>query len=152
MTNKIKIYCDTGADIDFLKYSSEKIEFIQFPYDSSHRSKKVKMPVANPSASNWYQVNITWQEAIAPWTDYTESTIYSELEKIIGKQNKEDILHLDSAYKTGAHLFLTSDKRDIWSKRSTLESICGFKIFYPATEKYQIIECVTILIQSIENT
>lgn len=142
--NKIKIYCDTGASISFLKGYKETIEFIQFPHDSRDRPKRVNMSVAKPSACRWSQANITYQEATFQFFDCAKSNIYSELEKLIGKHNETDVLHLDSAYKANAHIFLTSDKRDIWTKRSILEPICGFKIYYPAAvgEQVQVIEYI----------
>ncbi|NDD59125.1 MAG: hypothetical protein EBZ47_07755 [Chlamydiae bacterium] len=52
------------------------------------------------------------------------------MEAIIGSENRRDVLHFDSAYKTACKLFLTSDKGDIWFKRDALESLTGIKIFH----------------------
>jgi hypothetical protein len=71
--------------------------------------------------------------------------MYDTFAKIIGRGNPEDILHVDSAYKSGCRIFLTSDKTDIYSKKSELELICGFKFFFH-TDEQQIIECIEKLL------
>jgi len=46
---KVKIYCDSGADISKIR-SIEHCELYQFPYDSPHRPKKPLL-LAKPSAA-----------------------------------------------------------------------------------------------------
>jgi hypothetical protein len=48
----------------------------------------------------------------------------------LAKNNRRDILHLDSAYKGKVDCFLTSDKGDICRHYSKLEILLGFKIFH----------------------
>ena len=45
-----------------------------------------------------------------------------------------DCQHLDSAYKAGCDLFLTSDKTDIWSKRESIEALLGLKVLHMPSE------------------
>ena len=40
MNTKIKIYSDSGANINFLKNYTDWVTFYQYPYDSSDRRKK----------------------------------------------------------------------------------------------------------------
>ncbi|HSI43752.1 MAG TPA: hypothetical protein VK949_05370 [Methylotenera sp.] len=40
-----------------------------------------------------------------------------------------DILHLDSAYKSGCKIFLTNNKDDIWSYKIKLEELLALRIF-----------------------
>jgi len=141
----VKIYCDSGADITFLKKYYNKCDFVQYPYDSSYRPKKKNMALATPSALTWSQANTTWGESTFTWGECCGSKQFNKIMEIIGKQNKADILHIDSAYKSGCHIFLTSDKRDIYSKKELLEAICNFRIFYPFEGKVAIIEYIELL-------
>lgn len=135
MSIKIKIYCDSGANIKFLKTYFSCIEFYQYPYDSQDRPRKHRPKVAKASNLCWKNANATWEEMQTPWKDCCGSEVYESLIKIVGKSNHEDILHLDSAYKEGCNIFLTSDKDDIWSKRCDIERICGFNIFLHKDEE-----------------
>ena len=96
----IKIYADSGANIKFLKNFYSYCVFITFPYDSAHRRKVFPKPViAAPSALQWRDFHLSWNEAKFPSCECNRSEIYDSLEKFIGKSNRRDILHLDSAYK-----------------------------------------------------
>lgn len=59
---------------------------------------------------------------------------FATIQEVIGKENRRDALHLDSAYKEGVHCFLTADKKDIWTHRHSLETLLNYKIFHPPTE------------------
>jgi hypothetical protein len=152
MNAKIKIYLDSGANITFLGSYRPYVILYQYPYDSGkHRPKKRKMELAIPSAVPWQYANVTWGEMNDTCENCCKSEIYDTIAKIIGKSNSEDILHIDSAYKSGCHIFLTSDKRDIHSKRLELEEICGFRIFFPKDDEQQIIACVEELLRPINS-
>lgn len=135
---KIKIYCDSGADISKIKALSY-CEFYQFPYDSPHRPKKPLL-LARPSEAFWEDLHASWEELDMPWDDFTGSPLYSEIQAIIGIKNRRDVLHFDSAYKTGCVIFLTSDKGDIWSKKTLLESATNIKTFCTPLEIKDILE------------
>jgi hypothetical protein len=142
LDKKFKIYCDSGADISKLKSHTSKCEFYQFPYDSPHRPKKPLL-LAKPSNAQWQDCHPAWEEfSDITWGDFKGSAIHSQLECIIGAgpENRRDVLHFDSAYKTGCKIFLTSDKGDIWSKRIALESISGIKTFYTPFELEALLE------------
>lgn len=146
MNEKIKIYCDNGADINVLKKKyPNNIIYFQYPYDSNSRPKKLKKDLAIPSALTWATANTTWEESTFTWDDCQGSEIYTCIEKLVGKSNFKDILHLDSAYKTKCDIFLTSDKTDIANKNE-LEKICKYKIFFHKAET-EIIEYVEKLIK-----
>ena len=66
---KSKFTVNSGADITLLKEYYPNIMFFQYPYDSSHRSKKIKKEVAKPSASGWKHANINWNETNSTWED-----------------------------------------------------------------------------------
>jgi hypothetical protein len=130
MISTIKIYWDTGANIKFLKEHYGCCDFLQYPYDSSDRPKNKKMSLARPSNLPWKYAHSTWEESTFTWDECVGSELYSQITNVVGKSNERDILHIDSAYKSGCHIFLTSDKGDIWSKRADLEKICNLKIFH----------------------
>ena len=150
MDKKIKIYCDSGADITFLKEFFSVCEFIQFPYDSVHRPKNKKMDLTDPSDLAWQNAHLSWGESKFTWEDFSESDIFGKILAIVGANNRLDASHLDSAYKSGADVFLTSDKKDIFSKKYALEIVCKFKIFYTAEEKEAIVACIEAMIANFK--
>ena len=145
---KIQIYCDSGADISKLKNVALWCEFYQFPYDSPDRPKKPLL-LAKPSAAQWRYRHAAWKEFHEiTWDDFKGSSLHPQIEAImgIGPEKRRDVLHFDSAYKTGCKLFLTSDKGDIWSKRAALESLTGIKSFFTAFELEEFLEYFNQLI------
>ena len=145
---KVKIYCDSGADISKIR-SIEHCELYQFPYDSPYRPKKPLL-LAKPSAAQWRDCHAAWMEfSEITWADFCGSNLHSQMEAIISSENRRDVLHFDSAYKTACKLFLTSDKGDIWSKRDALESLTGIKIFHTPFEIERVVEHLSMLVASI---
>lgn len=146
---KIQIYCDSGADISKLKPLALKCEFYQFPYDSPDRPKKPLL-LAIPSEAQWRDCHAAWEEFTEiTWNDFKGSNLHPQIEAIIGAANRKDVLHFDSAYKSGCKVFLTSDKGDIWSKRAMLESLTGIKTFCTPLEADRAFEHVQILISKL---
>src|SRR5579859_4842235 len=106
MSTKLKIYRDSGANINFLKPYLHHLAFYQYPYDSADRPKKLKPKLAEPSAATWEKINpiskdrgcanSIWEESNFAWNDYIESEIYDSITKLIEKHNQRDILHIDS--------------------------------------------------------
>lgn len=123
----IKIYADTGADLTFLKPYKARLKIYQFLYDENVLSKKIHLAV--PSEVTWETAHITWKDFNFAWDECVKSEKYEKIKKIIGKNNQMDILHLDSAYKTGCNIFLTADEKDIWSKKTELEPLLGLRVF-----------------------
>jgi|GEM_PF-1509845 len=142
----VSIYCDTGADISKMK-AFTWCKFYQFPYDSPDRPKKPLL-LAQPSAAQWRDCHAAWKEfKEITWADFVGSSLYPEIETIIGKgpENRRDVLHFDSAYKTKCKIFLTADKGDIWSKRASLEQLTDIKIFYTPLELETILAHLEML-------
>ncbi|MBU4269598.1 hypothetical protein L6269_03845 [Candidatus Dependentiae bacterium] len=129
--NKIKVYLDSGAtDKKFIKKYCYICDFYQYPCDSAHRTKSSSINLAYPSEVQWRDANISWAEDSYTWGDCKGSILLSEIKNIIGKNNRRDALHLDSAYKTNCSIFLTSDKKDIYSNKKILEPLLKIKIFH----------------------
>ena len=132
---KIKIYLDSGADITGIKKLYKQCLFVNAPYDdSSNRRKNTECALPPISQAQWRDANWTWEECNTPWEENTGSKHFTAIQKIIGKGNRRDALHLDSAYKEGVHCFLTADKKSIWTHRHSLEALLDFKIFHPPSE------------------
>ena len=63
-------------------------------------------------------------------SDTARSEIFKSIEKIVGKENYNDIRHIDTAYKEKCTLFITPDKGDIVKHKENLEKLSGIKFFY----------------------
>jgi len=59
---------------------------------------------------------------------------FNEILSIVGVANEFDARHLDSAYKSHCHCFLTPDKKDISSKSETLDKLLSLKIFHATAD------------------
>lgn len=142
---KVRIYCDSGADISKLKNVEVQCEFYQFPYDSPDRPKKPLL-LAKPSEAQWRDCHAAWIEfSEITWDDFKGSPLHPQIETIIGPDNRRDVLHFDSAYKSECSIFLTSDKGDIWSKKTVLESLTGIKTFCTPLELQAVLEYFSLL-------
>lgn len=150
---KSRLYIDTGANINSLKEVYPYVEFYQFPYDSSNRNKRLiqngTIKLATPSLLQWRDANVRWNESLFQFQECTPSERYADFKKILEQNSKKpieslrrDILHLDSAYKTGCKIFITSDNKDIVSKRKELEEIGNFKIFRSPQETDALISYI----------
>jgi hypothetical protein len=152
---KIKVYCDSGADINCLESFYLECEFYQFPYDSPDRNKKLIkqgiIKLAVPSEAQWRDSHQTWEESNFSWNE-SSSHLFTHLAALIKQDSKKsaaelrrDVLHLDSAYKMGCHIFITSDM-DILSKRLEIEALCKIQVFQTHKESPQLIEHIKTII------
>ena len=83
-------------------------------------------------ASNllWWEANFTWSEVVWTWSDFASSDKFILVEEIIGKSERADIQHIDTAYMIGVKFFVTNNPNDFiinW-KREKLEELYKFKI------------------------
>lgn len=62
------------------------------------------------------------------------SPLLDRIRSIVGRQNEFDARHIDSAYKSNADCFLTSDYDDIISNRTALEALLGIHFFHIPSE------------------
>jgi hypothetical protein len=131
------IYLDGSVNLSGFKELHPYCQFLLSPYDSSsQRRSDVKWMLAVPSKVQWGDCNMPWKDIYFSWEKHKASEKLREIYSIIGEdpQERRDGLHLDSAYKSGVHVFLTSDKANIWSHRDQLEPLLGFRIFNPDVE------------------
>lgn len=123
-----KIYCERGAWRKELKdlESQGKIKIVTFPYEGKSR----RTPnFSTPSRISCDSTNITLDMNFSV-SDSVESEKYEQIRSIVGKKNEMDIRHLDAAYKSQCHAFLTPDKRDIISRKDELESLLKMSFFH----------------------
>ncbi len=111
------------------------------------------MKLALPSAAQWRDCNTTWEESDFTWQEHSESDLFLSLKEIVEYDSKKspealrrDVLHLDSAYKTGCSVFITSDT-DISSKSEKIESLCGMKIFRSSIQSKELVEYIKMKIK-----
>ncbi len=130
----IKVYCDTGGYVKKLKELEEQgvIEVYTFPYENQNRRIE---STALPSEALFRDLgNIDkWDDMPGTFGDYVVSDKHASIEKIVGVggQHRRDVLHLDSAYKSGCSCFLTGDKTDILANREALSELLGLRFFHP---------------------
>jgi hypothetical protein len=143
MNPKIRIYTDSGADITCLKKYDFLCQFFQFPYDKNklHNSRDLALP----SNTTWEKCHLPWNNPQITWENFSPSELFDEIKNLIGKNNPCDIFHIDSAYKEKCQIFLTSDKRDIHSKKAQVERLCNMKVFHPPSESLELIEYIVSL-------
>jgi hypothetical protein len=134
---KVIVYLDGAVNVKGFKELHQYCQFIISPYDSeTQRRKDIKWNLATPSQAQWRDWHVPWQDIHFSWSEHKASEKLSKIYSIIGVDPRErrDGLHLDSAFKSGAHIFLTADKDNIWKHRHALEALLGFRIFYPDLE------------------
>jgi len=147
MSRKIKIYCDTPSYLSWVKKieKDDLAEIVSFPYENKNRKIKNK---SIPTNNTWNQSNLGWSEAKYRWKDCSPSNKFNDIKIILkgsGQDTSVDAQHLDSAYKSNCDIFLTNDITDIVTKRNSLESLLGIKIFDAKNEEKQAIVFITKL-------
>ena len=132
------VYCDTGGYRKELKKYGKNISLIMFEYENPNKNTSDN---CLPSSNLTYNDLKDSPAKIGDLTfdDFTSSDKQDQIEQIVGKQNKKDIFHLDSAYKSKCDIFLTSDNDDIYSNKEELEKLLNFKIFL-STKQLSLIE------------
>lgn len=150
MLTQVIVYLDGGANVTGFKELHQCCKFVLSPYDHKSQKKRgdVKWELATPSQAQWRDSHMSLKDTHFSWEDHKASEKLSEIYSIIGNGPRErrDGLHLDSAFKSGAHIFLTSDIGNIWSHRHVLEPLLGFRIFYPDLEVNLVKEFINRLL------
>jgi hypothetical protein len=138
----MRVYCDTGA---YLKELGELeraglVSVHQFKYEN--RSRRITKGAVPSDLKYGDAINYTYDELKT--TEVLSTLTYDELgginskcaeiEEIVGRLNRKDAQHFDSAHMTGCTAFLTSDKGDLWSKREALQALTGIRVFHVPSE------------------
>jgi hypothetical protein len=127
----MKIYCDTGGFRQELKCLQDTgvIELYTFKYENKNKHIKKSGHPSNATYNDLKNYSYNDLKGIC-WSEFSGSDKYQQIISVIGLENRVDILHVDSAYKSQCEVFLTSDKHDIWLKREELFVILGMRIFH----------------------
>lgn len=116
---------------------SGRISLHQFKYEN-HKSKARGSAI--PSNTQYRDLkNYTYDELDKLNLAYDQlefgiNSKFSTIQKIIEAHNRRDAQHLDSAQMTKCEVFLTSDKKDIWSKKNQLLLATNLNIFLMPSE------------------
>ena len=143
MTDKIRVYLDKGANIKPIRLVHSHCQFIDFPIDSTDRRNNRQNFINAIPTVTWANWNSNWEECAFHWNDMAPTEKFRRIVDIVGPSNENDAMHLDSAYKSCADVFLTSDERDICSNRARLEKLLGFRIFNPVFEKDDVLAFIS---------
>lgn len=127
----IKVYCDASGYRKELKDFERKgyIQLVMFPYEN--KNKKI-VKKGKPSGARWCDMgSLTWNDLGGySWSDFNGSEGYQNILKIVGNENREDALHLDSAYKNQCTIFITRDKEHIIQNKKNLEKLLDIGIYH----------------------
>jgi hypothetical protein len=128
---RLKIYCEHGSLTTEIRQlcRERNIELVHFPYDSDSHTRKAG--IAAPSEAQIRDLNLPIASLPGTISDYSGSEHLSEIVSTIGKSNRRDALHVDSAVKSGCSAFITEDS-DILQHKAELEILLGIKFFSAA--------------------
>lgn len=130
----VKIYCEHSALTSKLRALQRegRISLVYFPYDPNARTPHIS-PTALPSAAQYRDLNLTYDELSCRYDDFHGSELFQQILEIIGPQNRRDVLHVDSAYKSKCKALITRDT-DILKHRTKLREFLGILIINPDTD------------------
>ncbi len=122
--NTFSVTRDSGANLKIL-LSLQKGGFIKIHdvmLENGRENKKIKEKILPVAVYNYSK----WGEAV--WGG--EDTTYSDIRKIIGRENIKDAMHLEAHIRKAHNYFVTED-RDFLDKREELETKFNIKIVTP---------------------
>ena len=126
-------YCERGAFSDPIKElcRANLIRLIHFPYDADdrawHENNKSKVSLAKPSLVTCDTTQIYCSDEFLI-SDMEKSDKYDAIGSILQMdRRKHDVRHFDSAYKSGARVFLTNDK-NFRNHRTELHELTGIEV------------------------
>lgn len=126
----MKIYCDTGGYQKAFKTLQRNglVELCTFQYENKNKHIADSGIPSNATYADLKNYSYSDLSEIS-YSDFSGSDKYTQILSILGLENRVDILHLDSAYKSQCEIFVTSDKHDILLKREELSKLLGMRIF-----------------------
>lgn len=141
----MRVYCEHGALHGRLRrlQSEGRITLAGFPYDPSSRSRAIR-ELASPSKAQIRDLNLPIGKMSFPIGEMVESEKHAEIERIVGRGNRRDVLHIDSAYKRRCACFFTRDRSDILGNRAELEALLGLRFFHPDDDWDRFIEFLNL--------
>ena len=127
----MKIYCEHGATTKEIRKlgQSGNVELLHFPYDPGSNTRRIP-GIATPSKAQIRDLNLPIQNLPGMGADYVGSVHFDEMLSIIGGSNRQDSLHVDSAFKHRCSAFVTWDSH-ILNHKLELECLLGIRVFRP---------------------
>lgn len=134
MQVSLRVYCEHGALTAEIKKWARggRIELVHFPYDRDSRTRKIPR-IAEPSNAQIRDLNLPIKELPGAISDYKGSKHFDEILAILGAENRQDALHVDSAFKSRCAAFITTDS-DILKHKDQLFGLLGISFFDPSVE------------------
>jgi len=129
-----KVYCEPGALSKRLRelQSQGSVTLVHFSFDPGTQTRKIRHE-ASPAGAQWRDLSYTWEqlgELGITWSDLDTRGRTTEIAKIIGPENRRDMLHVNSAFLSGCVAMITRDG-DILDHRDELEALLGVRFFHP---------------------
>lgn len=125
---KVRIYCDNGTFPVWLKslVCEKKVEVIYFYYENQTRRISTIASATDLTYGDHFAYGLHIPYGSTP------SNKYKKIIKVLGKENRNDARHLDSAYKDHCQCFITADKKHLVKngKREQLEKCLRIKIYF----------------------
>ena len=120
---KLTVSVDRNADLKALKKleASGLVELFAVAIEGFEDTRKLKNK--EPPVAVWDSPLTTWDNSA--WA--SEDSSYEEIEKIVGRQNHGDCLHLERHIESGRDVFVTDDN-DFLSCRDRLAEAFGVTI------------------------
>jgi hypothetical protein len=127
----MKVYCELGALTFAIKKLARRanIELVHFPYDPDSHTRRIPR-IAEPSAAQIRDLNLPIRTLPAAIENYKGSQRFEQILSILGRENRRDALHVDSALKSGCLVFITQDS-DILKHKAQLQDLLGIRFFHP---------------------
>lgn len=137
----MRIYCEHGALNERLRrlQNEGRITLVGFPYDPNSRSRAIRT-LASPSRAKIGDLNFRIGDMKFPIGEMVGSEKHAEIESIVGRGNRRDVLHIDSAYRSRCACFFTRDRSDILAKRTELEALLPLRFFHPDDDWEQFVD------------
>lgn len=137
-----KIYCEPGALTREIRNLGklENVVFVHFPYDPDSHTRLTRS--ATPSSARICDLNLRIRDLPGTIEEYSGSTHLAEILTILGRQNRRDVLHVDSAFTEGCFAFVTPDRGHILRHKTALERLLGIRFFHPS--EYGVLEKIIL--------
>ena len=133
-----KIYCEPGALSKHLRELQHRgtVTLVHFSFDPGSHTGKISHE-ASPSGAQWRDLEYTWEQLDQlgiTWDDLKATGRITEIQAIIGPENRRDALHVNSAYLSSCIAMVTRD-HDILDHRDALENLLGLRFFDPDSDE-----------------
>jgi hypothetical protein len=136
----LPIYVDNGAHVAEVKGLEKRGLVIVHRFKYEGTARRIVRGAVPSSAAQWsdfkgYTFDALKRDAYLStmsfdqWRAASARSRFREIVAIVGKSNRIDAMHLDSAQLVGCIAFVTNDRDDIASKTDALFDLLGLRVF-----------------------